>query len=181
MSTYLTRLPQSPFGAPILDDYGQDDLSGEIFDADVALRTDEVVHTREVVNDLLGMTTTARKREPHVLVAEFDTKAPARPRRGALYEEWSVAISRQPDFWDDGKAWWIGEHGAVGYNGERWAQALSVTEDHGSLSLQGVTPDQYGLVVMPHYDGLWATQAFAKPELNHAYMLWTIAQSTLSN
>ena len=178
ISNHVDRLPRTEFGAPILDDYGQDDLAR--YNVDLTEHIDRDLRLSQQIDDLLGRQT-AHKREQQLLVAVFDPKAPAKPSRRSLYEDWAVEISRQPDSWEDGQAWWIGEHGVVGYDFAHWSKALSIVEDHGSQALRGILPDAYGLTVIPHYEGLWATQAFIKPETNHAYMLWTIAQSTLSN
>lgn len=179
ISNHVDRLPRTPFGVPLLDDYGQDDLN--VYRDDIALEAQEVL-IQEQIDTILGLPVPHQREQGESLIlAVLDISAPAKPKRGTIHEDWSMDSSRQPDLWEDGLAWWIGEFGAVGYDAERWSQALSVCEDHGNKVLRAVMPSDYGLVVYPHYEYIWETKAFAKVENNLSYMLWTIAQSTLSN
>lgn len=92
MSDFVSRLPRTEFGAPILSDYGQDDLSR--YRDDVAVATLEPVRGTRVGT---------------LVAIEFDLDAPAKKRRTAPGD-----TLREPDFIEDGQAYWIGEDGVVG-------------------------------------------------------------------
>lgn len=94
MSDFVSRLPRTEFGAPILSDYGQDDLSR--YRDDVAVATLEPVHATRVGT---------------VVAIEFDLDAPAKQFRAA-----PGATLREPDFIEDGRAYWIGADGVVDAN-----------------------------------------------------------------
>lgn len=86
-------------------------------------------------------------------------------------------ISRQPDYFDAGMAWWIGEHGAIGYDALTWSKAASVADNHGIKVRNGILPSEDGFVTNTFAMTTWSA---GMGKSNLAYMLWTIVQDAVS-
>lgn len=130
-------------------------------------KMDEIADTLVLALDGAGVI------EHKAIMALIDLDAPAKVRM--TVNEAVTPITREPDFYDADMAWWIGEHGAVGYGVEHQAKAASVAMDHGTKVRQGVLPDEFGLVVMP-FGPTWQA---GMGKSNLAYTLWTIAQDSV--
>lgn len=188
MSTYLTRMRANAFGMPMLDDYGMDAYP-ERFEPDPTddhmqrqvmalldmdeparqVRTPVQNDALEAVADVLvGALRDAGAIAPVAVLADLDMNAPAKRRR----TEREIVPAREPDFYDEGMAWWISDLGAVGFEVEHHEVAAERLDNHGWKVRQGILPSECGFVVMPHSDEPWSA---GMGRCNLAYALWTIA------
>lgn len=137
------------------------------------VETDVLDEVADRLVDLLAWCTgIIAKPEPVAVLAVLDMDAPAKQVRHTVTEGACSPITRQPDFFDEGMAWWVSDLGAVGFEAEHYAKAAEVVQDHGFKVRQGVLPSEFGFVVMPHCDEPWSA---GMGKRNLAYTLWTIA------
>jgi hypothetical protein len=98
ISNHADRLPRNEYGQPILADCGADDLWPYLTEKETLMPT--------IPGTIPG---TRRARQTGEQVAVFlDTAAPARRYAG-----------REPDFYDEGRAWWIGPEAVVSVPADR--------------------------------------------------------------
>lgn len=166
MSTYLTRLPATEFGLPILDDFGLDDLSAHLFDEEPM----DAAAFDERLKAILG--------EPMIEVPFTVTAAlltadmPAKPQPAEGY------VTRTPDLYDGDMAWWIGEGATVGCPVDMVAKAADRAENGGTYARTGAYPCEQGFIVLPHSAKAVATQV-ALSKHQEQYDLWRAVQDTI--
>lgn len=164
----LAALPKrtNDFGQPLLDDYGQDDLSPML-----AMTYGEVDPTTldrldAQVDSILGDDLTVPERMP-LLTALITPDMPA-----------SVVPVPVPavDFVEDGVAWWIGPDAAIGVETKMIDAVGDLAERGNWLARQGYNPTEFGIVVQPHGD-VEPTGPTTKHKVE--YGLWAMVRDAL--
>lgn len=114
--------------------------------------------------------TPVQTREGIVALLDLDEPAKIAPAARAL-----VPIAT-PDFIENGFAWWIGEHGAVGCEADM-PEKGDKAERGTFLARRGEYPAMHGFVVNP-FDPNYKSQTHLS-KFQDAYDLWRIVQDTL--
>lgn len=183
----LVPLPKAvtEFGQPLLDDYGQDNLfpiivdfhgavdpaSTDRLDLDIAHLLGETPEWggRSLSDDEIAERITRMGTPVTSIVAVLDDDEPAMLR---------VSTTAEPDFYDDGFAWWIGADATIGCATDMQHKAAEVAERGGWLARTGSYPSAYGFVVMPHNFGEVLSGPLSKHNDQHA--LWRMVQDTIT-
>lgn len=187
----LTPMPKATteFGSPLLDDYGQDDLFPIIVDFHGAVdpasldRMDlDIAHImgeegngggsgRRLTDEEIEARIRAMDSTPVMqIVAVLDDEQPA------------IATSTQvvePDFFENGYSWWIGEDATVGCATDMQHRAADVAERGGWLARTGSYPSAYGFVVMPHNFTAMLSIKGPLSKHNDQYALWQMVRHTV--
>lgn len=160
----------------VLDERLHSQIDALLGEAKIQTRVqNDIMRTEACADALVGLLDGLGVIEKPNLLALLDASMPAKVTN-RVTDGWVMPISRQPDFYDNGMAWWVGEYGVVGYNATCWSKAASVIEGHGIKVTQAVTPSEYGFTVEPY--GLPFEACMGKGR-NLAYTLWTIAEQAV--
>lgn len=155
------------FGQPLLDDYGQDDLTPYMDDFDHALGNETALDHQ--IDVLLGedvrTSTPVQKRTQ--IVAVLHEGMPAKVT--------ATQVAPEPDFIDADMAWWIGESAAVGCPVGMAQHIVGIAERGGWQARVGNYPTELGVVVMPHGD-LPASPVSRNAE---QHSLWSLVRETV--
>lgn len=157
------------FGQPILQDYGVDGLF-EIF----ADWHDE--QNERVQHDLDVLLSEGDRYRMEVKTTECPTGA----QIVALLSDDMPAMltgTKVCDFVEDGVKWWIGADAAVGVPEGMVRKVALLAEQGGWHSRQGVPPEAFDIIVVPHVEGEEFEGPFSKH--NEEYAMWRMVQDAL--
>lgn len=126
MSDFVSRMPANAFGQPILPDYRVDDYSGAW--------SDDVL----VVEPVHGY----RPSTVEVVAVEFDLTAPAKRQ---VEDDWGnpLVTLREPDMFDEGRAWWFGPDGVVDVNLRHLGRFLRHLQQYDRFALRAYRVRSY--------------------------------------
>lgn len=183
MTDTVTRQPATDFGIGFADQRDRNidwwNLRDDLPTADQSILDDRL---KQEVAALLGVS--GRSTKTTRLVVDMDLLGPAK-NRSHVNTGFQMPMTCAPDYFEDGKAWWITEYGVVGFDSATWSQAANVAFNHGTKARMGKLPTDYGFTVLDLDEAIGEFPAeHAWPagmgRRNYAYTLWTIVDHAVT-
>lgn len=175
MPVALSRKETTAFGQPMLDDYGMDDLSMDLYALDEVERADALLP--DVRAFVAGSLVKGEPRTESAIVALMDPSAPAKTVHKHADKPTHTLV--EPDMVESGMAWWIGDDAIVACPIEMLDKAMNVAMRGGWFARNGEFPCERGFMVQPLREGL-VTTGVQLSKHKGQYDEWRAVEATIT-